>query len=86
MGECSFSRIKSTDLRRQENVWFESQQNFIKAEIHTGMGCVARAYKYISLEIPSIRQSGWTWMAKGKALKQTDWVTPGHHLLLGLLL
>lgn len=53
----------------------------MEAEIHTGMGCVARGYKYTSLEILHIRQSGWAWMAEGKALKEVrDWVTPGHHL------
>lgn len=72
MGECSFSRIKNTDLKYQENVWFECQKYFMKAEMHTGMGCVARRHKYTSLEILNIRQSGWTWMAEGEALKEVE--------------
>lgn len=44
----------------------------MKAEIPTGIGCVARGYKYTSLEILNIRQSVWTWMAEGKALKEVE--------------
>lgn len=53
----------------------------MKAEIPTGIGCVARGYKYTSLEILNIRQSVWMWMAEGKPLKEVEG-TPGHRLRL----
>lgn len=36
------------------------------------MACVAKGYRYTSLEILNIRQSGGTWMAEGEALKEVQ--------------
>lgn len=42
----------------------------MEAEIHTGMGCVARGYKYTSLEVLNNRQLGWAWMVEGKPRRE----------------